>query len=131
MPSPYIGAELSEAHGISLVAEPAGKWGPEEDGSFHSGPWEPGLGTGACTSAHIFFLFYFVHIFLSRASIQGSGGGWGHRVCSGLDHWECCLCACMCVCVHMCTGTCLTSQNLQYCVEVKVKGIRSGARFKY
>ena len=49
--------------------------GPWEDGSFLSGPWEPGLGTGACTSAHIFFiLFFLVHICLSRASpIQGSG----------------------------------------------------------
>lgn len=76
MPSPYIGAE-SEAHGISLVARPTGKWGPER-----MAPSTVGLGNLVLELGHVplptYSLFYFVHIFLSRASpIQGSGRGVG------------------------------------------------------
>ena len=60
MPSPYIGAQL-EAHGISLVARPTGKWGPER-----MAPSTVGLGNLVLELGHVplptYSLFYFTEI---------------------------------------------------------------------
>ena len=96
---------------------------PWEDGSFHSGLWEPRVlkpGYIPLSTDSLFYLFiYFAHIFLSEASPIQWSGRWGEAI--GAMTWitgnAICVCVCICVCVSVCVYLCVC---VSVCVSVCV-----------